>query len=304
MKIKKILISIICLLFIQLVNASVVNASEVYFSYPTTVTAGEEFTVKLFIKNANNLKYVQATNYRIDSDKLELVDFDTLAPFVGTGVGNSPFVSIDGAMGFEMNSATPKSGTVEVLYLKFKVKETVRVNDLINIKMDKVFISVNEDGTNPENISNDEGYCLTIRVIENQTTETPKCKVVDGKYYDNNGNIVSKTAYESACGVETTETPKCKVVDGKYYDNNGNIVSKTAYESACGVETTETPKCKVVDGKYYDNNGNIVSKTAYESACGVENPETGINTTIVVVIAGTLLAIGCYAFFRKNKMYY
>ena len=236
MKIKKIFISIICLLFIQLVNASVVNASEVYFSYPTTVTAGEEFTVKLFIKNASNLKYVQATNYRIDSDKLEIVDYDTITPFLGTGSSNNPLVSIDGAMGFEMNSSTPKSGNVEVLYLKFKVKETVRANDLINIKMDKVFISVNEDGTNPENISNDEGYCLTIRVTENQITETPKCKVVDGKYYDNNGNIVSKAAYEAACGIE--------------------------------------------------------------------NPETGINTTIVVVITGTLLAIGCYAFFRKNKMYY
>ena len=236
MKIKKIFISIICLLFIQLVNASVVNASEVYFSYPSTVKAGEEFIVKLVIRNASNLKYVQATNYRIDSDKLELVDFDTITPFLGTGVGNSPLVTIDGAMGFEMNSQTPKSGNVEVLYLKFKVKETVRANDLINIKMDKVFISANEDGTNPENISNDEGYCLTIRVTKNQITETPKCKVVDGKYYDNNGNIVSKAAYEAACGIE--------------------------------------------------------------------NPETGINTTIVVVITGTLLAIGCYAFFRKTKMYY
>ena len=47
-----------------------------------------------------------------------------------------------------------------------------------------------------------------------------------------------------------------------------------------------------------------MAKAAYEAACGVENPETGINTTIVVVITGTLLAIGCYAFFRKNKMYY
>ncbi len=234
MKFKKILIFIICLLFMQTVNAATI--SEVYFDYPTTVKAGKEFTVKLFIKNASALKYVQATNYRIDSDKIEIVNFDTVTPFIGTGASNSPLVSIDGAMGFEMNSPTPKSGNVEVLYLKFKVKETVRTNDLINIKMDKVFISENEDGTNKVNISNDEGYCLTIRVVDN--------------------------------------------------------------------EMTETPKCKIVDGKYYDNNGNIVSKSAYEAACGVENPETGINTTIIVVIAGTLLVIGCYAFFRKNKMYY
>ena len=96
-----------------------------------------------------------------------------------------------------------------------------------------------------------------------KSCSTPKyyCKVVNGKYYDKNGNIVSKKNYEKSCS-----TPKyyCKVVNGKYYDKNGNIVSKKNYEKSCS-----TPKyyCKVVNGKYYDKNGNIVSKKNYEKSC-------------------------------------
>jgi len=98
------------------------------------------------------------------------------------------------------------------------------------------------------------------------TTPTPKkyyCKYVNGKYYDKNGVIVGKTAYEKSC---TTKTYYCKIVNGKYYDNRGNVVSKEAYEKAC---TTPVVKyyCQVVNGKYYDNRGNVVSKEAYEKAC-------------------------------------
>ena len=56
----------------------------------------------------------------------------------------------------------------------------------------------------------------------------------------------------------------CKIIDGKYYDAKGNVVSKSEYEKSCS-----TPKyyCKVVNGKYYDKNGNIVSKENYEKSC-------------------------------------
>ncbi len=39
---------------------------------------------------------------------------------------------------------------------------------------------------------------------------------------------------------EPAETPKCEVVDGKYYDTNGNQVSKEAYDAAC--TTAENPQ--------------------------------------------------------------
>ena len=262
MKIKNILFSIVCFLLLGTVNA----ASVEFANYPTTVKKGEEFEVRLVIKDANDLKYVKATNYRFDNDKIEVIDYDTLSNFVGFGTDNNPYTSFNNQPGFAMKSTNGRSGNVEVLYIKYKVKNSVQAGDLIHIRMDEVFISTNADGSNPVNISNPDGYCITIRVTD--------------------GGIV-------------VENPKCEYKNNKYYDNNGNVVTKSEYERLCG---TETPKCKIKDGKYYDNNGNVVTKAVYEEKCG--NPETGVNSTIVIVIAGTLLAIGCYAFFKKNKMYY
>ncbi len=59
----------------------------------------------------------------------------------------------------------------------------------------------------------------------------------------------------------------CKVVDGKYYDSNGNIVSKSDYNRLCNVPSDNKHYCEVVDGKYYDSNGNIVSKSEYVQSC-------------------------------------
>lgn len=38
----------------------------------------------------------------------------------------------------------------------------------------------------------------------------------------------------------TTETPKCKIENGKYYDNSGKEVTEAEYKAAC--ETTENPQ--------------------------------------------------------------
>lgn len=90
------------------------------------------------------------------------------------------------------------------------------------------------------------------------------CAIVNGKYYDNKGKVVTKAAYEKAC---KKEEPKhyCAVVNGKYYDDKGKVVTKAAYEKACKKE--EKHYCAIVDGKYYDDKGNVVTKTAYEKAC-------------------------------------
>lgn len=193
---KKILLGIMCFLFI-----GVVSAAEVNFTYPTTVKKGEEFVVKLVIKNASNLKYVKATNYRFDNDKISSLDFDTLNGFVGLGEGNSPLASVDGNIGFLMKNATAKNGNVEVLYIKYKVGNNVNIGDEIHIRMDEVLISSNEDGSNPQNISNPDGYCITLRVTGTSVPEeNPKCEFKNNVYYDNNGNVVSKQEYDRLCG--------------------------------------------------------------------------------------------------------
>ena len=117
-----------------------------------------------------------------------------------------------------------------------------------------------------QTICEKKGYVGKVYNVTTSTTPKPVkyyCKVVNGKYYDKNGNVVSKSAYENSC-IKKVVKYYCKVVNGKYYDNNGRIVSKAEYEDAC------SPKkyyCKIVNGKYYDNNGNKVSKSAYEKAC-------------------------------------
>ena len=112
------------------------------------------------------------------------------------------------------------------------------------------------------------------KVYNVPTTTTPKktiCKVVNGKYYDKNGNVVSKSSYEKSCEgtPEKTVDKKyyCKVVNGKYYDKNGNVVSESAYIKSCLPEVEKTYYCKVVNGKYYDKTGKVVNKEAYEKSC-------------------------------------
>lgn len=73
---------------------------------------------------------------------------------------------------------------------------------------------------------------------ENNTPSSPDkyyCKVINNKYYDANGNVVSKTEYDKSCK-DPDPTPDkyyCKVVNDKYYDANGNVVSKVEYDKSC-----------------------------------------------------------------------
>ena len=118
----------------------------------------------------------------------------------------------------------------------------------------------------------------TIKKIVTIKEKDPKpkppkyyCAVVNGRYYDNKGNIVTKSKYQKACG-QTPPKYYCAVVNGKYYDNKGNIVSKDKYKKAC--ESTP-PKyyCAVINGKYYDDKGNVVSKEDYKKACEPTPPK-------------------------------
>lgn len=183
---KKILFGIICLLF-----ASATYAAEVKFDYPSTVKPGEKFTVKMIIEGASDLKYVRATNYRYDNEKIEINEFDTLSGFVGAGANNSPLVS-NGNLGFEMTNTTGKTGNVQVLYLTYTAKNTLVKGDVFNIRMDQVFVGSNVDGTNATNISSEE-HCIAITVTDNQTVVNPPTGV-------NTTFVVVITTVLLACG--------------------------------------------------------------------------------------------------------
>jgi len=101
------------------------------------------------------------------------------------------------------------------------------------------------------------------------------CEIVDGLYYNKNGNSVSKVDYEKSCGVGSASS-KCQVLNGKYYDPNGNMVGKDDYEKLCNTKATTKEKaaktqskyyCKKVNGKYYDSKGNIVNEGEYKKSC-------------------------------------
>ena len=56
--------------------------------------------------------------------------------------------------------------------------------------------------------------------------------------------------------------PQCKVVNGKYYDKNGNVTNEVNYIISC-----QAPICKQVNGYYFGIRGNNVSKATFDSEC-------------------------------------
>ena len=95
--------------------------------------------------------------------------------------------------------------------------------------------------------------------IELSTTkvEKPVCEIIDGKYYDNNGNEVSYLEYLKAC---TTEKHYCEEKNGHFFDKDGNVVSEAEYRKSCF-------SCMIDGDKYYDKDGQLVDKETYEESC-------------------------------------
>ena len=129
---------------------------------------------------------------------------------------------------------------------------------------------------------------VTKTTTTKTTTKKYYCKYINGKYYDNNGKVVTKAAYIKACTKEPTKTYYCKIVNGKFYDNNGKKVSKEAYIKACTKEPEKTYYCKIVNGKYYDKTGKIVSESEYEDSCIEKEPEYVYLYEYKKVIDGTV----------------
>lgn len=94
------------------------------------------------------------------------------------------------------------------------------------------------------------------------------CSIVNGKFYDAKGNVVSEADYKKSCEQQEEEKYYCSVVNGKFYDAKGNVVSEAAYKKSCNLE--EKYYCSIVNGKYYDINGNVVSEATYKKSCGIE----------------------------------
>ncbi len=97
--------------------------------------------------------------------------------------------------------------------------------------------------------------------------------------------------------------PSCEIVDGEYYDEDGNKITEEKYYEKCFNYV-----CTVVDDKYYYNSeGKSVSYDKFLEDCSTnvpETPETGINYGLIVLPLGLLSIIGITKFIKKNTKIY
>ena len=174
--------------------------------------------------------------------------------------------------GYSKSSNYSYNNRVKKSTKKKVVNKTVKPKNIVNKTTKTTVINKTVNITNITKTIVNKITNITIILIPHNPTPSPQpvkhyCEVIDGTYYDKNGNVVSPTEYEKSC--KEPAKHYCEIVDGKYYDKNGNVVNGDEYEESCNPKP-EKHYCEVVDGKYYDKDGNVVSKSDYEKSC---NPE-------------------------------
>ena len=90
-------------------------------------------------------------------------------------------------------------------------------------------IKKNNDGTVSINLKNTTGVTTGMHEVAEITLA-----------YNGTSSTTDTCTIELAPANSTTETPKCKIENGKYYDNSGKEVTEAEYKAAC--ETTENPQ--------------------------------------------------------------
>ena len=108
-------------------------------------------------------------------------------------------------------------------------------------------------------------------------------KVGDLYYFDKNGDLVDN---ESQMLTSCEEKNSCELVNGKYFDKEGNITNKEGYQIACFPHS-----CEKIGNTFFDKEGNIVNADKYDASCNppIENPQTG---TIILSIIGIAIIFG------------
>lgn len=66
----------------------------------------------------------------------------------------------------------------------------------------------------------------------------------------------------------------CRIENGKYYDFNGNEITKEEYDRICPGpgDNPGDNTCRIENGKYYDFNGNEITKEEYDKICPSDVP--------------------------------
>ena len=115
---------------------------------------------------------------------------------------------------------------------------------------------------NKNNISSSNatsGYSCMVLMRNDDAT----CRIENGKYYDFDGNEITKEEYDRIC--PNTGDDNCRIENGKYYDFDGNEITKEEYDRIC--PNTGDDNCRIENGKYYDFDGNEITKEEYDRIC-------------------------------------
>ena len=83
---------------------------------------------------------------------------------------------------------------------------------------------------NKNNISSSNatsGYSCMVLMRNDDAT----CRIENGKYYDFDGNEITKEEYDRIC--PNTGDDNCRIENGKYYDFDGNEITKEEYDRIC-----------------------------------------------------------------------
>ncbi len=81
------------------------------------------------------------------------------------------------------------------------------------------------------------------------------------------------TTYNPTLGKCESNNETCRIENGKYYDFDGNEITKEEYDRICpNSENGDT--CRIENGKYYDFDGNEITKEEYDRICPSNLPPT------------------------------
>ena len=84
------------------------------------------------------------------------------------------------------------------------VKITITLKSDIPEERNRIVATVSLDGSGATGST--DNCVITLGNVNKEVPTTPKCKVVDGKYYNNAGVEVTKEEYEKACNTSNPET--------------------------------------------------------------------------------------------------
>ena len=93
------------------------------------------------------------------------------------------------------------------------------------------------------------------------------CSYINGKYYDANGNVVTKEAYNASCTTPVEEKHYCVFYNNNYYGKYGTVVSESDYINQCTKPVEERHYCVYYNNNYYGKYGTVVTEDDYIDQC-------------------------------------